>query len=511
MEIEITEQFKQAIDLVEKSNKNVFVTGRAGTGKSTLLRYLRSITSKKVVVLAPTGVSALNVEGQTIHSFFRFKPDVTIDKVKKIVKNKKNNVYVKLDTIVIDEVSMVRADLLDCVDKFMQLNCEKRMPFGGKQMLFFGDPYQLPPVITSQEKKMFKEKYDTGYFFSSKSMGEVSFKIVELDRIFRQKEKGFIEILNAIRNNTVTDEMLKKLNARYMPDFEPALDSFYIFLTTRNDSALKINQTRIKQLVGKEYTFKAQISGQFDKVTYPADEFLSVKENSQVMLLNNDSKKRWVNGSIGKVVMVIPENDTIMVQLKEGDVVEVNPYEWELFRYIYNDDTDTIETEQIGYFKQYPLRLSWAVTIHKAQGKTFDNVVLDIGAGAFTPGQVYVGLSRCVSLDGLVLKKQVRKKDIFIDRNVVKFMTEYRYAISEKEMPLEDKIEMMKEAILKKTELEIVYLRNNDEKSTRIIKPEYVGDMEFKGKTFIGIRGLCYTRNEERHFRLDRVLSIRAL
>lgn len=511
MEIEVTEQFRQAINLIEQGKRNVFITGRAGTGKSTLLRYLRTVTSRKTVVLAPTGVSALNVQGQTIHSFFRFKPDITADKVKKVIRSEKNNIYQKLDTIIIDEISMVRADLLDCVDRFMQVNCSKRLPFGGKQMLFFGDPYQLPPVITPNEKKIFRGKYKTGYFFSAAVMENISFDILELDRIFRQKDAGFIEILNAIRNKTVTEDMLTVLNGRYMPSFEPEEESFYISLTTRNSAALSINETRLAKLPGREHLFEAQVRGKFEQSAYPTDELLRVKENAQVMLLNNDSRKRWVNGSIGRIITVIPENDTILVQLEKGEVVDVTPHEWDIFRYTYNPDADKIETEQVGYFKQYPLRLSWAVTIHKAQGKTFDNVILDIGAGAFTPGQVYVGLSRCVSLDGLVLKKKIRKNDVFIDLNVVKFMTQYRYDISEKEMPLEEKIEKIKDAIRTKAEMEIVYLKSSDEKSVRIILPEYVGKLEYMGKTFIATRAFCLKSREERVFRVDRILSLRIL
>ncbi|MBN1444950.1 MAG: AAA family ATPase [Candidatus Omnitrophica bacterium] len=511
MQIEITEQFQQAIDLIEHGNKNVFITGRAGTGKSTLLRYLRTITYKKAVVLAPTGVSALNVQGQTIHSFFRFKPDITLDKVKKIVKNPADNIYQKLDTVIIDEISMVRADILDCVDRFMRLNCSRVSPFAGKQMVFFGDPYQLPPVITPTERKIFKGKYSSGYFFSADVMKEISFDIVELDRIFRQTDEGFIRILNSIRNNTVTDTMLDELNTRCMPEFEPDRDSFFISLTTKNDKALAMNERRLAKLQGKEYTFEAEIKGKFEKAAYPTDKVFRLKENAQVMMLNNDQQKRWVNGSIGRIIMVEPEGETIIVQLLGGKTVDVTPYEWDIFRYVYDEDTDQIDTEQVGSFKQYPLRLSWAVTIHKAQGKTFDNVILDIGAGAFTPGQVYVGLSRCVSLEGLVLKKKIRKQDIFIDWNVVKFMTGYRYAISEKEMPVEKKIEIIKDAIKKKSELEIIYLKKNDEKSMRVILPECVGKMEFMGKSFTGIRAFCRKSNEERTFRADRILSLRLL
>jgi len=249
LQIEINEQFRQALDLLENTNNNLFITGKAGTGKSTLLEYHRHHTQKKVVVLAPTGVAALNVKGQTIHSFFKFKPNITLDKIKKIVKDGDETIYQAAETIIIDEISMVRADLLDCVDRFLRLNCSQpNRPFGGKQMVFIGDLYQLPPVIRGKEKELFTTYYETGYFFSAHSFKNLPFKFIELVKIYRQKDAKFIKILNAIRNSSINEEMLEILNCRYQPDFKPNQDEFYIYLTTLNQLADQINTEQLEEI-----------------------------------------------------------------------------------------------------------------------------------------------------------------------------------------------------------------------------------------------------------------------
>lgn len=509
--IEINEQFKRALDLMENTDKNIFITGKAGTGKSTLLEYFRYITKKNIVVLAPTGVAALNVHGQTIHSFFRFKTNITLDIVKKNSEKGKEKIYKVLNAVIIDEISMVRADLLDCVDKALRINCGNSEPFGGRQMIFFGDLYQLPPVITSKEKEIFTEKYSSGYFFSAEVMDDIQMELIELEKIYRQKDETFIKILNAIRNNSVTEEDLAVLNKRYDSDFEPDDNEFYIHLTTRNDSARRINESRLDRINGKVYRFDAFITGEFYKSSHPADETLLLKKDAQVMFLNNDSMNRWVNGTIGTITDISKYDGNIHVQIINGDEVDITPHKWELFNYIYNADTKSIETEKLGSFTQFPLRLAWAVTIHKSQGKTFERVIIDIRSGTFTSGQVYVGLSRCISLEGIVLKQKIKKKHIFMDWKVVEFMTSYQYKISDKNIPLEKKIEIIKNIISRKGKLEIVYLKTNDVKSKRIIRPEYVGEMEYLEKTFTGIEAYCYKRNETRHFRVDRILEMKEI
>ncbi len=494
---------------MDGTRKNLFITGKAGTGKSTLLEYFRNITEKNIVVLAPTGVAALNVLGQTIHSFFKFKTDITLGKVKKIVKKDKKNIYKILDAVVIDEVSMVRADLLDCVDKFLRINCNSQKPFGGKQMIFFGDLYQLPPVITSGERRIFTEEYSSGYFFSAHVMDNIDMEFVELEKIYRQKDDKFIEVLNAIRNNSVTEKMLDILNTRLIPDFKPDDEEFYIYLTTRNDHAHGINEERLGMLNGKAFCFDAFIHGDFKTSSFPADEALLLKEGAQVMFLNNDSMGRWVNGTIGKVLFIDYEEYVICVQIIDGEEVEVEPYKWKLFHYVFNSKTEKIDIEKLGSFTQFPLRLAWAVTIHKSQGKTFDRIIIDIGRGTFTSGQMYVALSRCTTMEGIVLKKKIEKRHIFMDRKVVEFMTDYQYMISEKTIPLEKKIEIIERAIDKKGKLEIVYLKRDDTRSKRVIQPKHVGDMEYHNKTFTGMEAYCFERNVARIFRVDRILRMK--
>jgi ATP-dependent exoDNAse (exonuclease V) alpha subunit len=510
--IELNEQFKYALDLMEHTCKNVFITGRAGTGKSTLLDYFRSSTQKRVAILAPTGVAALNVKGQTIHSFFGFKPTITLDEVKKVrFADPKKNIYRKLDAIVIDEISMVRADLLDCVDKFLRLNGPKgNKPFGGIQMIFIGDLYQLPPVVTGAERTAFNSLYQTPYFYSAKVFDSLDMEFVELEKIYRQHDEEFISILNAIRNNTVTEEQLELLNRRCLPEFEPPPDSFYLHLTTTNKLADEINARQLARLRSPLYVFTATIKGEFREEYIPTAADLQVKAGAQIMMVNNDADGRWVNGSIGKIMDFVQDrrgNYVIVVELSDGAVVEVTPYTWEIFKLLVEDEQ--LKSEVIGRFTQYPLMLAWAVTIHKSQGKTFDKVIIDIGRGAFAHGQTYVALSRCTTLDGIVLKKPILKKHIWTDYKVVKFLTKYQYDKAAQVQPVDDKVEMIRRAIENRALLEITYLKPNDEKSRRVIRPEMVGEMEYQGKSYLGVRAFCLKRNEERVFRVDRILEMR--
>ncbi len=511
--IDLNEQFQKSLELMENTSRNVFITGKAGTGKSTLLDYFRNHTKKKIVVLAPTGVSALNVRGQTIHSFFKFKPNVTLNSIKKIKGNNKN-IYRELDTIVIDEASMVRADLLDCIDKFLRLNVEKKKPFGGIQMIFIGDLYQLPPVVTGKEKDFFNTYYKSPYFFDSMVMKEIDMEFIELEKIYRQKDEDFIAILNAIRNNSITEKELNILNERYNPDFIPDPQDFYIWLTSLNSAAEKINREHLSRISSPLITYYGAMSGDFTEDSLPTQIDLQLKVGAQVMLLNNDPYFRWVNGSIGKIVEIIKQkddDDVIVVELITGDVVDVLPYRWELFNYYFNENKKSIESEIIGTFVQYPIKLAWAVTIHKSQGKTFDRVVIDIGRGTFASGQVYVALSRCTRLDGIVLKKPLEKKHIFMDWRVVKFVTQFQYRLSENQCPVEEKLNVIKNAINTNQKIEILYLKNNDIKSRRIITPTFVGEMQYSGKTYLGMEAFCHLRNEIRVFRIDRILEINSI
>jgi ATP-dependent exoDNAse (exonuclease V) alpha subunit len=509
--IDLNKEFKQALELMENSGKSVFITGRAGTGKSTLLTYFCRTSRKKVVVLAPTGVAALNVKGQTIHSFFKFRPNITQDRVRKLRSSDEGkNIYKKLDAIVIDEISMVRADLLDCVDKFLRLNGPNdKKPFGGIQMIFIGDLYQLSPVVTGSDREIFRTIYKSPYFYSAHVFDIFEMEFIELQKVYRQHDEKFIDLLNSVRNNTITDKGLALLEQRYKPNFEPVPGDFYVYLTTTNAMAETINEAQLTELDSPQLTLQGEIEGEFGKENLPTAIDLKIKPGAQIMMLNNDTGGRWVNGSIGEIKGSIRNNkgeDVIIADLNDGSTVEIEPFTWEIYRnYI---DGGQLASAVIGTFTQYPLMLAWAITIHKSQGKTFDNVIIDIGKGAFAHGQTYVALSRCTSLEGIVLVKPLLKKHIWTDFKIVDFLTKYQYKKAEKANPLSDKIALLEKAIKNKATLKITYLKPSDEKSVRNIKPETMGEMGFAGKTYLGVIAFCMMRNQLRTFRVDRMLEI---
>ena len=506
--IEINDKFKEALDLIENSSKNIFITGKAGTGKSTLLNYFKANTKKKIAILAPTGVAALNVGGQTIHSFFGFGPDITINAIK---KNSSEQLYKKIDAIIIDEISMVRADLLDCVDKFLRINGkEKSKAFGGIQMIFIGDLYQLPPVVKGKEKEIFKEQYKSPYFFDAKVFENLNLQIIELEKIYRQKDQKFINLLNAVRNRSVTDKDITEINKRLNPRFEPPANDFYINLTTTNEMAKIINEKELSKLPGTLFNFEGKIRGKFDEGSLPTDINLNLKIGSQIMFVNNDQNSRWVNGTVGKIVKIKKEEkeNIIIVELANNEKVKVAKNKWDIYKLYYNKELGGLESETIGSFSQYPLRLAWAVTIHKGQGKTFDKVIIDIGKGTFSHGQTYVALSRCTSFEGIVLKKPIEKKHIWMDWKIVNFLTKHQYKIADKKQLIKDKIEIIKNAIKNKSKLDITYLKANDTKSKRMIFPKKIGTMEYMGKEYLGIDAYCFLRKDDRVFRVDRILEL---
>ncbi len=427
-DIEFNKEFARAYDLLENTSGNLFITGKAGTGKSTLLGYFRNHTTKNVVVLAPTGVAAVNIKGQTIHSFFRFKPDITPESVHSIIIRKTQRaLYQKMDTLIIDEVSMVRADLMDCIDVFLRLHGRNRgEAFGGVQIVFIGDLFQLPPVVTRHERAIFKDVYESPYFFDSKILkqlhGDCSVEIVELKKIYRQKEEDFIKLLGGIRNKTATQQDLEMLNTRHRPNFVPQEEDFYIHLTTTNALADYVNRQKLEEITGEVYCCKGTVTGQFQERTLPTHHSLALKVGAQIMLLNNDPAGRWINGSLGKILEIMDKGKVILVELSNGEIVDVSPFQWDMFRFFFNEDTEHLESESVGSFKQYPLRLAWAVTIHKSQGKTFERVVVDIGRGSFAHGQTYVALSRCTNFEGLILKRPILRQHILLDDSVVRFM-----------------------------------------------------------------------------------------
>jgi ATP-dependent DNA helicase PIF1 len=506
--IEINPQFEKALYLMEETSRNVFITGKAGTGKSTLLEYFRSITSKNIVVLAPTGVAAVNVSGQTIHSFFGFRPDVTIEKARREARKNTMDIYRNLDAIVIDEISMVRSDLLDCVDQFLRIKGRvANEPFGGTQMIFIGDLYQIPPVVTWHDKVIFDDYYESEYFFDSQVYSEIEIEHLELEKIYRQTDQELIDLLNKIRNKTLTEVELAALNRRVV-DGRKKLPSDAIYLTTTNAMADDLNKEKLLQLPGKAAVFEAEIKGEVDQKSFPAEELLLLKEEAQVMLLSNDAEGRWINGTLGQIVSI--GEKSITVRLSSGAVEEVKPFRWDVFRFFWDRENQMVDADNVGSFKQYPLKLAWAITIHKSQGKTFDDVVIDLGRGAFATGQLYVALSRCRSLQGIYLKQAVKESDVRVDYRVVKHITGRQYALSEEKLPLDDKVAIIRDAVAREAELQIIYLKNTDEKTERVIRPLEIGMLKYSGKSYLGVNAFCCMRQEVRNFRVDRILEIRS-
>ena len=408
---------QQAVyDAIETTRDHIFVTGRAGTGKSTLLNHLSWNTSKQLVIAAPTGVAALNVGGQTIHSLFRLPIGVIADhtiehgaEVRKLLNT--------IETLVIDEVSMVNADLLDAIDRSLRQARQRPFEaFGGVQVVLFGDPYQLAPVPgDADERAYFTDQYRSMWFFDAKVWEQADLRIYELGVIHRQHEEEFKFMLNAVRHGGVTAEIAQRLNDT---GARPAPTDGAITLATRNDTVNTINARALARLPGRVLTAKAEVSGEFGGRAYPADESLQLKAGAQVMFLRNDVDGRWVNGSVGTVTKIAA---TVWVEI-DGEEHEVRPAIWEKFKYSYSAATKELKRDIVAEFQQFPLRLAWAVTIHKSQGKTYDRAIVDLGQRSFAPGQTYVALSRITQLDGLYLTRPLRPSDIIVDQDVRRFM-----------------------------------------------------------------------------------------
>ena len=415
---------QQVLESLETRSAHLLLTGRAGTGKSTLLQQFRSTTSKKLVVLAPTGVAAVNVGGQTIHSFFGFRPGITLDNVRSRSRGQ-NSIYKQLDIIIIDEISMVRADLLDCIEKFLRLNGRhERHPFGGIQMVFIGDLYQLPPVVPEDEQELFETVYASPYFFDASAYAKANVTRVELTEVYRQRDPIFVEILDALRTGALNGPQRTYLNRqcfrqRAQTEVSP------IQLVTTNHMADRINHNYLERLPGKAQLYSGEIRGTFGERQLPTHERLRLRPQARVMLLNNDTEGRWINGDLGWVETIPAPSEpdrAVTVKLDRGKTVQLFRFKWEVIRFRYNPERNRIESEVMGSFTQYPLRLAWAVTIHKAQGKTFDEVVVDFGRGTFAPGQAYVALSRCTSMAGLVLRRPLEQRHVLTDARIERFL-----------------------------------------------------------------------------------------
>lgn len=423
--LELTGEFEYALDQFEAGG-HLFITGRAGTGKSTLLQLIRRTTQRKLAVVAPTGVAALNVRGQTLHSFFGFPGKLL--QAKDIKRSKKRGLYENLQTLIIDEVSMVRADLMDRVDEFLRLNRDRpREAFGGVQLVMFGDLFQLPPVVASDAERMLFEgdgaEYESPHFFEARVWKEsVELDLIELNQVFRQKARHFVRLLDAVRAGSFDEDDLLDLNTRFIDEAsfgpEPA-----ITLTSTNRLADAINLRQLASLNGQAQRYVGFLDGNFDSRNLPTDLALSLKPGAQVMFVRNDAEKRFVNGSIGIVAQAAPEK--LVVRITEQDqeqLLELSQEQWEHIKYSLDEQTGKIVEEVTGTFKQFPLKLAWAITIHKSQGKTFERMQLDLGHGAFEHGQTYVALSRCRTLEGVRLVKPLRSRDILVDERLVDFM-----------------------------------------------------------------------------------------
>ena len=414
----ITPDFEYAFSMMESTKRHVYITGKAGTGKSTLLQYFKENTKREIVVLAPTGVAAINIGGSTIHSFFQFPPRLITPKDVRSVRGKEK-LFATLDAIVIDEVSMVRADVMDAIDLSLRLNRSRpNEAFGGVQMICMGDLYQLPPVVEEELHDYLGAIYESPYFFDAKVFRQNKFEVIELGEVFRQKDSRFLDLLNKVRNNSLDAFDLQDLNQRCdpSPGFEEG--ELAITLTSTNRRASDINLKHLDALESKNYTFDAIVSGNYEEKYYPTDERLNLKPGAQVMMVKNDPGKRWVNGSLGVIQKL--SSGSITVSLFDSLYV-VEPLEWEKIEYEYDKEESRIDPKVTGSFKQYPIKLAWAITIHKSQGKTFDHVIIDLGQGAFAHGQTYVALSRCRSFEGIRLKKRIRPSDIILDGTVSQF------------------------------------------------------------------------------------------
>lgn len=511
---EINPRFADALRMMGDTRHCVFITGKAGTGKSTLLRHFRSHTAKNVVVLAPTGIAALNVGGQTIHHFFRFTIDVTPQKAASRKKPRNAGLYKKLDTIVIDEVSMVRADILDCIDAFLRrYGPQAGMAFGGVQMVFIGDLYQLPPVVGAQDRAIFSDHYETPYFFSAHVMQDFPLQVIELEKVYRQKDLAFVELLNRVRNNSVTGRDLDQLNSRLDAASAPDKDNFSINLTATNRRADEINHHHLQSLGGKVYGFNAQLTGDFGREYFPAAPELAFKIGAQVMMLSNDKDGRWVNGSLGLVQDVRRDSDQteyIVIRLQDQDEpVAVTKHTWEVFQFALSDSQ--IESEPIGTFTQYPFRLAWAVTIHKSQGKTFERVTIDIGHGAFAAGQVYVALSRCTTFEGITLKTPIKRQHIQTDPRIHSFMRAYADTGAPPLVRLRDKTGLIEQAIRDGAAIEMLYLKADDKEVSLIVHPRSLGDESYKEVNFLGMKAFYPALKSVKLFSVARILQIKAV